>query len=191
MLTTPACMAGVVYAYFMNNQEEISKMTSSGSSAKTKQIAFTGLFAAIIFVATAFLKIPAGPGYINLGDAFIFLACFILGPYGIIAAMLGSGLADLLAGYFIYIPATVVIKGLMALVAYLIIKKNSKLPLIILATIIGELIMSGGYFLYEIPIYGFEVAVADLVFNFIQAIGGVIIGTLVVFLVAKYSNNQG
>jgi len=157
---------------------------SSSDSKKTdvRKLAITGLLAAIIFVATAFLKIPAGPGYVHLGDAFIFLAAALLGPYGVISAMLGSGLADLLAGYFIYIPATVIIKGLMGLIAWMFLRRAISLPKLVMCTIIAEVIMVAGYFVFEIPVYGFEVAVADILFNLIQAVGGVIIGCIVVWL---------
>ena len=147
-----------------------------------KKLAVTGLLAAIIFVATSFLKFPAGPGYVNLGDAFIFLAAALLGPYGVIAAMLGSGLADLFAGYFIYIPATVIIKGLMGLVAWAMLRRALNLPKLIACTVIAEIIMVAGYFIFEIPVYGFEVATADILFNLIQAVGGVVIGTVIVWI---------
>ena len=75
----------------------------------TQRLVFTALFTALITISTMFIRIPLPLGYVNLGDAFIFLAVFLLGPvYGTFAGALGSGLADLLGfpfhwllGYYI------------------------------------------------------------------------------------------
>ena len=57
---------------------------------------------ALTFVSTMFIRVPLVLGYINLGDAFVLLSVFILGPvYGTIAAGVGSALADLF-GYITY-----------------------------------------------------------------------------------------
>jgi len=76
------------------------------------------------------IKIPSPlKGYINLGDGIVLIASWILPlPYGLIAAGLGSALADLFSGYVVYAPATFIIKALMAVVAYscyaLFVKKS-------------------------------------------------------------------
>ena len=86
----------------------------------TKKLVTTALFMALTMVATMFIRIPLPLGYVNLGDAFIFLAVFILGPVcGAIAGGVGAGLADLF-GYITYAPGTLVIKAAMAIVAWLI-----------------------------------------------------------------------
>ena len=87
------------------------------------------LMAAMACVATMVIKIPipATGGYINLGDCIVLLSGIILGPvYGGIAAGLGSALADLLGGYVAFAPATFIIKGLMAVVAALLIRDTSR-----------------------------------------------------------------
>ena len=77
---------------------------------------------ALTFVSTMFIRVPLVLGYINLGDAFVLLSVFILGPvYGTIAAGVGSALADLF-GYITYAPGTLLIKTVMAIVAYLLYK---------------------------------------------------------------------
>ena len=83
----------------------------------TKKIVMTALFSALTCVATMIIKIPSPlKGYINLGDCIVLLAGWMLSPvYGFIAAGLGSALADLFSGYVIYVPATFLIKGLMAI----------------------------------------------------------------------------
>ena len=88
---------------------------------KTRKLVIAALLAALTCVATMIVKIPSPmKGYLNLGDCVVLLSGWILSPgYGFLAAGLGSALADLLSGYVTYAPATFVIKGLMALVAYL------------------------------------------------------------------------
>lgn len=86
----------------------------------TQKIVISSLFAALICVATMLIKIPSPlKGYINLGDGIVLLAAWILPlPYGLVAAGLGSALADLFSGYAVYAPATFIIKALMAVVTY-------------------------------------------------------------------------
>ena len=78
------------------------------------------LFASLVCVATMIVKIPSPmKGYLNLGDCVVLLCGWLLSPlYGFLAAGLGSALADLFSGYIIYAPATFIIKGGMALIAY-------------------------------------------------------------------------
>jgi len=95
---------------------------------KTKKIVLASMLAALVFIATIIIRIPMPSiGYINLGDCFVLLCGWILGPiYGGLAAGLGSAIADLSAGYVSYAPVTFVIKGLMAVVAYYLGVKLSK-----------------------------------------------------------------
>ena len=91
-------------------------------SSTTKKLVLTALLMALTVVATMFIRIPLPMGYVNLGDAFVLLSVFMLGPiYGTIAAGVGSTLADLL-GYPTYAPGTLIIKTVMALVAFVIYK---------------------------------------------------------------------
>ena len=75
------------------------------------------LFAAAIALATAYLlhiPLPTG-GYVHLGDTLIYLAaCLLPTPYAVCAAAVGAGLADLLTAPE-WVPATLVIKALVAL----------------------------------------------------------------------------
>lgn len=144
-------------------------------SDKTKKVVWAGLFAALTAAAT-FVVIPIPSmtnGYVNAGDALVVLGAFLLGPgLGAVAAAIGSTLTDILYGYFIYAPATFIIKGLMALAAgYILLrlsKKQNVLPAI-LAAVVAEIIMVAGYFGYEALIYGFGGALGALVGNAVQA----------------------
>ena len=114
---------------------------------KTQKIVMASLLAALCCVATMIIKIPSPlKGYLNLGDCVVLLSGWILSPlYGFLAAGLGSALADVFSGYVTYAPATFIIKGLMALVAYFGFKilqnKIGNLPSRIISGIVAEVIM--------------------------------------------------
>ena len=87
------------------------------------------LFAALACVATMSIKIPTPgtSGYIHPGDAIVILAGVVLGPaWGFLAGGIGSAMADLLGGYFVYVPITFVIKGLVSLCSALLYRKVGK-----------------------------------------------------------------
>src|SRR6056297_3563439 len=96
----------------------------------TKQLTTTALMAAVVFVSTMAVKIPIGQGYLNFGDAAVFLSGMILSPaYAFAAAAIGSSLADL-SGYPMYIPATFLLKGIMAVIISKNREKNMKIKII-------------------------------------------------------------
>ena len=86
----------------------------------TQKIIVSSMLAALTCVATMIIKIPSPlHGYLNLGDGIVLLAGWMLSPmYGFLSAGLGSALADILSGYIAYAPATFMIKGLMAVIAF-------------------------------------------------------------------------
>lgn len=155
-----------------------------------KKLTMSAMFAALICVATMFFMIPLpGHGYANMGDCFVIISGIVLGPaYGLMAAGVGSALSDLFLGYAIYAPATFIIKGLMAIIAYFILKnlkdKNSHLAVIVSA-LAAEIVMILGYFLFEIPLYGIETAIVDIAGNSIQGAVGAVIAIVVYTAVNK------
>ena len=151
----------------------------------TKKLVLTALFMALTIVATMFIRIPLVLGYINLGDAFVLLSVFILGPvYGTIAAGVGSALADLF-GYITYAPGTLLIKTVMAIVAYLLYKlllKATKKAMLaeIGGGVAGVIIMAFGYFFYETLFFETAaVAIINVPWNLVQGAIGVVISTAV------------
>ncbi len=157
-------------------------MSDTGKNPEPKKlrgsiaaVALLGVTAALIFAATM-ISIPVGTGYINTGDGMILLCAYILGPIVFLAAAIGSALSDLALGYIIYIPATFVIKGLLGLVAALILRGDTvSLPRKAIAFVTAELIMVGGYFLYEWPLEGLVTAEAQVIPNLIQGAAAIAI----------------
>lgn len=159
---------------------------------KVQKVVVAALLSALICVATMVIKIPTPlKGYVNAGDGFILLGAALLSPtYAFLAGGLGSALADILSGYSSYAPATFVIKGLMALVAALIIKKlkesNSKGILKIIPALVAEIIMVLGYFVYEGFLYGFGPSAVNIIPNLLQGVAGIIIGLTLIGVFDKY-----
>lgn len=154
---------------------------------KTKKLVTAALFAALACVATMIIKFPSPlKGYLNIGDCIVLLCGWMLSPvYGFVAAGLGSGLADLLSGYLVYAPATFIIKGLMALIAFYTFKLIRKslghnLPARIVSGILAEIIMVLGYYVFEGFMYGFIASAVNIPANAIQGIVGLILGTILI-----------
>lgn len=98
------------------------------SDKKIRTMVMAAVLAALTCVATMVVQIPSPMnGFVNLGDCFVLLSGWLLGPWwGGAAGGIGSMLADLLLGYGHYAPGTLIIKGLMALVGALIFKALGK-----------------------------------------------------------------
>ncbi len=149
----------------------------SNNRSNLKRIAFGGVAAAFVFIATQ-IRVPTAIGYINLGDAVILISSFILGPVAFFPAAIGSALSDLLAGYAQYIIPTFLIKGLMGFAAGSLLRKEDiSIAKKILIGGLAEIIMIGGYFLFEsLPfMYGVEAAAGSLFFNLIQGVAALVI----------------
>ena len=158
---------------------------------KLKRLVLAALFAALSCVSTLIIQIPSPmQGYVNLGDCFVLLGAYALGPiWGGAAGGIGSMLADLLAGYAHYAPGTLVIKALSALVAALIFKtqksRRSVLP-VILGGLAGETVMVAGYFGYACLLLGKGLAAATSIpGNLVQAAVGIIASTVMIHLIGR------
>lgn len=159
-----------------------------------RKLILSALLAALTCIATMIIQIPtAMQGYIHLGDAFVLLCGWILGPaYGFCAGALGSALADVLTGYLQYAPGTFLIKGLMTLGASLLyrlllkILRQKRFPALLLSSIAGECIMILGYFAYDCILYGGPAAaIVSIPASLMQALGGVLFGVLLGFFLLR------
>ena len=157
----------------------------------TKKLVMAALFAAITCVATMIIKIPSPlKGYINLGDCIVLLSAWMLSPaYSFLAAGLGSALADVFSGYITYAPATFVIKGLMALIAFFVFKllnkKIGKIASRIISGFFAEVIMVLGYYVFEGLLYGFAPSFVNIPPNCVQGVAGIFIGVVLVTVFEK------
>ncbi len=161
---------------------------------KLLKTVFTALFMALCCAGTfIYIPSPGTNGYLNLGDCFIILSGWVMGPvYGFIAGGIGSAISDLVLGYAFYAPATLVIKGLMALVSCFIFTGLSKVlkgKVIfsrVFSAFVAELIMVGGYYLYEaILANSFISPLAGVAGNSVQGLFGIVVSVVIMGIIEK------
>ena len=175
-------------------------MQNSENKLDLKSLAQVAMMAAIIFVAISIIKIPSGDGYLNMGDCMVFVGAIILGgKKGAAAAGIGGFLSDLLGGFPIYSPFTLVIKAVMALIVGSIVLKYSNTGKnIIMYTIsfivagIWEVIayLGAGIIIYSLTVStNLKTAIATSLLgipgNILQAIVGIVIAVPVTMLLKK------
>lgn len=151
------------------------------SHRKIVRLVLTGLLTALVCAATMVIKVPTPTnGYVNVGDALVLLSGWALGPaYGFFAAGVGSALADLISGYGTYVAGTLLIKGTMAVMASVAVNHGSSMLKLILSGILAEVLMIGGYFLYESVLLGYGLAAAaSIPGNAVQGGVGLVLGIL-------------
>jgi uncharacterized membrane protein len=153
---------------------------SMGESLKigTKEIAAIAVMGALTTVATMMIQVPfpATGGYFNLGDAVVVATALLFGPIiGAIAGGLGSGLADLLGGWMLFVIPTTIIKGMEGYIVGYIAGDPVNRPFMktIIAWIAGGVVIVVGYFIAEAFFLGMgiEAALAEMIINIPQAIG--------------------
>ena len=126
-------------------RKEVFRMRNSRSN--TFRTCFIGLMAAIVFVVN-YLRIPFMGTQLHMTNALCVLCGLLFGPgAGFMAAGIGSGLYDIVAGWGAECIITFINKGAIALVAGLIgyasAKKSEKTTVdharIIIASVLGAL----------------------------------------------------
>ena len=150
-----------------------------GESLKigTKEIAAIAVMGALTTVATMMIQVPfpATGGYFNLGDAVVVTTALLFGP---IAGGLGSGLADLLGGWMLFVIPTTIIKGMEGYIVGYIAGDPVNRPFMktIIAWLAGGFVIVVGYFIAEAFFLGMgiEAALAEMIINIPQAIGSVL-----------------
>lgn len=167
---------------------------------KTKFITYTAIFTALVAIATLFhLPVPGTQGFVNLGDGIILAVALTFGGLpALIAGGVGSALADIILGYAVWAPFTLVIKGIQGLLAYLLYVKVFKCKLDYLsigedntskykgaiALIAASLFMVIGYYFASVVIIGtFEAAFVSIPSNLLQGFVGALIAYVLVFAV--------
>ena len=150
----------------------------------TKSLALAAMFAALVTVTTAFIKIPAPLGYAHAGDSMVYLAaCALPSPLGFIAAAIGGALADLISGYAVFSVPTAIIKALNVLpfvLARVWLSKRQRddkilrLPTL-LALLPTSFITVGGYFVVNTLLFNQAYAVTETPFNLVQSAVGAVL----------------
>lgn len=147
----------------------------------TRQIAAIGVMGALATIATMIFAfpIPATSGYFNFGDAIVMITALTFGPVvGALAGGLGSGLADLLGGWYNWVIFTAVIKGAEGYVAGHLAgsSEDRTLQKTLIAWVGGAIVMISGYFIVQVFMYGLAAAITELPFNTVQMLVAGVIG---------------
>lgn len=161
---------------------------------KIYKLVLTALLSAMTCAATMVIQIPSPVrGYLNLGDCFVLLSGWLLGPfYGFLSAAIGSSLADVFSGYMHYAPATFIIKGIMALIVSLSFRADKKAcikyPKIvkIIKGAVAEIFMAASYFAYAAFVLGEGWgALAGIPGNLAQGTAGLVFSIVLLEIIEK------
>lgn len=158
------------------------RQVQSGPPAKfvsPRAVAVIGVLTALTTAVTMSLAIPFPPtrGFFNLGDSIVFFTALIFGwRAGAICGGIGSAAADILLGYGLFFPITLVAKGTEGLVAGAVGKsKGGRVWVKGMGIALGGVCMVTSYFLGEWLYFGVGVAIAEIPINIAQvSIGGTI-----------------
>ena len=168
--------------------------TTSTTTVKTEnsigQVQFltiTALFIALTYVFTAFvnvrLPITANGGLIHLGNVPLFICAILFGKKsGALAGGIGMGLFDLLSGWTLWAPFTLIIVGIMGFTVGKLTEdhRHQNIKWYVIAIAAACVIKVVGYYIAEVIIYGNPLApVSSIPGNLVQ-IGVAAVITLVV-----------
>jgi energy-coupling factor transport system substrate-specific component len=156
-----------------------------------RQIVLTGVMIALVAVFTLAVRVPFAltRGYFNFSDVGVFLAGFAFGPWvGLIAGGVGTALADVVGGYPMYAPLTLVAHGLEGLIAGAIARRGQGILPMVLGWGLGAAVMLAGYFFGEAFIFRMGVAAAAteaVTINLPQVVVGGIVGVPLVLALRR------
>lgn len=161
------------------------------------RISSVAVLTAVTAVFTLLVRVPIAPtrGYINLGDVAIYFTAFTLGPVtAMIAGGLGTGMADIIAGYPQWALISFFIHGIQGFAVGAIMRSGPDVehamqgrPVgrTIAAGLAGTIIMVGLYFLAGATMSGFAAAAVEILGNIIQNAAGIGGGLLLSAAVKK------
>ncbi len=162
----------------------------------TVKLTLATVFVALVFVVTSQvppIPIPATSGYFNVGETIIYVAALLFGPLvGALSGGIGAMLADIYLGFSVFAPGTLAIKGAEGtIVGFLNLKLRKYIPnptiCAVVSVTFGGLEMVAGYFLYEQLVLGypFALALAEVPFNIIQMVIGLVIAVPIMHAVLR------
>ena len=152
------------------------------------RVASVAVLAAVTTVLTLLVRMPLpGRGYFNLSDTAIVFTAIVLGPFSAaLSGGLGTALADLIGGYAIWAPISLVVHGVEGLLVGLIVSTRRGNVLVqILGGVVGAAAMVAGYFVAGIFIEGTGTSLAEVPGNLVQGAAGVLLGILVAAAVLR------
>lgn len=145
----------------MEKAEKYKNMKDGNvARSHTGQITLDAMFVALTLVFTAFvnIQIPSfggAGGLIHLGNVPLLIAAMVYGKRtGAIAGALGMGLFDILSGWAMWAPCTIITCGLMGFAVGAICENRKKMIYKLVAVIAALVIKIGGYYIFEACVMG-------------------------------------
>ena len=134
-------------------------------------IGLSAVFAAAVAIATMAVSIPVGLGFLNFGEIVIYTAAFLFGgTVGGLAGGVGAGAADILLGYPMWAPITLIGKGIEGFVVGHVAGDSLRSKAIAVA--VGAPFMIAAYVLTTAVLYGIPAAGPELAIDVLQALLG-------------------
>ena len=122
------------------------------------ELTICGAFTALVCVLTMFIQIqiiPAEGGMVHLGNVPLFFAAAFFGKrVGAVCGGLGMALSDLLSGWTMWAPGTLIVVGIMGFVFGLIVNKKPTFVKLLLAVFAVLGIKLVGYYVFEVLMTG-------------------------------------
>ncbi|MGX4600904.1 ECF transporter S component [Faecalimicrobium sp. JNUCC 81] len=162
----------------------------------TRDLVETSLLIALVFIATKFinikLPISINGGLIHLGNTMLFISAIVFGKKkGAISGAFGMALFDLVSGWTMWAPFTLIVRGIMGYIIGSISwssgKYGNNTVTNIFAIIIAGIWMLIGYYITEVILYGnLTVPLTSIPGNITQVVIGLIIGLPIAKVIKKY-----
>ena len=180
-------------------------MENVSVKSNLRDITQIAMMAALTFIATFIIRVPSlAGGYTHIGDSMVFIGVILLGKKkGVISAAVGMFLSDLIGGYLLWSPFTLVIKGVMALIAGSIaFRKNyngknmlnnifafiiSGIWMVIAYLFAGAIIAKINVASAKSLFAGLIVSLKDVPGNIIEVLIGILIAVPIIYLLDKSS----
>ncbi len=137
-------------------------------------LAITAVMAGIVFVLTSIVHVPTpARGYIHLGDAGVFFTAFAFGPWiGGVAGGVGTFLADMVGGFPLWAPFSLLIHGLQGWVVGWMSRRWPGVPGYLVSAFVGGVIVVVGYLAAGVVLSGVGAALGELPMNVVQVVSG-------------------
>ncbi len=158
----------------------------------TKKVVRVAILAALACVFTFFPKVPFGSGYVHFGDCIIYISSIMLGPIsGALVGAVGHSLADLISGYPLFCIPTFIIKALLGYTVGKVLYNQKSTKRYVAASLSSLVIVTGGYFIAEIPLYGIGPALVSLISSPVQWAMSMVASVLVIPILMKNKKRIG
>lgn len=174
--------------------QNIQIQTYTKPRTKTFDLVITAILAALVFVATMFIniKLPIGQGgLIHLGTAMLFIAAILFGPKkGGLVGAIGMGLFDIVGGWLIWAPTTIIARALQGVIVGKIAWSNGhrgdNIGLNILGAVVSMPVMMAVYYIGQAIMFKSWIApLASMPGDLIQNVVGLLIAIPVCIVLKK------